>query len=100
MFIRISVQNSQVTEAYLIMYPWNEIKQRWHIHDLIVNCTTSHKVFKTAVTLRHMDMMVHVFRHSLQDIIFDAGNLKSDVVFQSLSGKRFIPVYSLLQAAK
>jgi hypothetical protein len=56
-------------------------------------------VFKTAVTLHHVDMMMHDFRHLLQDIIFYFGNPQSDVVLQSLSGKRFIPVYSFLQAA-
>jgi len=63
------------------------------------NCITLHQVFKTAVTLHYKDMMMHVFCHSLQDITFYAGNPKSDVVLHSLRGKRFIPVYSFLQAA-
>jgi hypothetical protein len=68
-------------------------------HELMVNCITLYQVFKTAVTLYHMDMMMHVFRHSLQDIIFYVSNPKSDVVLQSVHGKKFIPVYSFHQAA-
>ena len=65
----------------------------------MVNCITLHQVFKTDANLHHIDMMMHVFHHLLQDIFINVGNLKSDGVFQSLHGKRFIPVYSLLQAA-
>ena len=65
----------------------------------MVNCITLHQMFKTAVTLHHMHVMMHVFHHLLQDITFYVGNPKSVVVWQSLCGKRFIPVYTFLQAA-
>jgi hypothetical protein len=43
-------------------------------------------------------MTLHVICSPLQNIILNTGNLKLDVVFQSLYGEGFTPVHSLLQA--